>query len=490
MSFWPELVDAAVLGSGRAKPPQPKAGVLTEAGARPELLDLAALASRARRAGYRAQEAADLQAPEPARPDDRPPVPAAAARRLAQLLDTSELDLVTEWLRLLAASGGQPPPALLPALLSLATGSPRVKAAMTPVLGPLAAWLAAANPAWSWITLATSEPEASAWTTETQATRKDMLARLRRAAPAAARDLVLSTWSSDPARDRAAFVTALADGLNYDDEPLLNRALADRSAEVKRTAADLLARLPGSAFSQRAAARAAKAVLVTPGSRWPRIEVTPPADASEEMLADGIDPNPPRGTGRQAWLLRQVVAAAPAAMWPGEPAALLNSAASNEWATPLMAGFTDAAVRDRHRPWVEALLVLAAPGLAKSDYTARNTRLLAALSEADLASWLAANPDSPLFNSVELVAAPWPPDLSATVCAKIIDLAQPAKAADRPIGAAKLLRLAATRLEPLSLPDLPEPSDPSPVVARAWADLMATLSVRAAMRREFEEQTQ
>jgi hypothetical protein len=495
MSYWPELVDAAVLGSGRAAPPAPKAGVLDgAAGPAPELLDLAALTSRARRAGYVAAAAADRQAPEPAPLDDRPLVTAAAARRLAELIETGELDLVIEWMRLLAASGRQPPAALLPELLTIATKSARARTAITPALGPLAAWLARANPAWHWVSAHTAPPDVSTWTTETHAVRREMLARLRRADPEQARELVLSTWSGDSARDRAAFLAALTDGLRPDDEPLLNRALADRSTEVRRTAADLLARLPGSAFSRRAAARAAETVRVIPGPDWPHLVVTPPADATEEMRADGIDPSPPKGAGRQAWLLRQVVAAAPAASWPAEPAALLARAASHEWATPLMTGWTDAAVRDRDRLWVEALLVLAAPGLARSDFTARNTRLLAALSEADLASWLAANPDSPVFNAVELVPAPWPPDLSATVRGKIVSLADADQESDRPLGVSKLLRLAATRLEPPSLPELPELPDPpglyaSPVVASAWAYLMTTLSVRAAMRRELAEES-
>ncbi len=493
MSFWPELVDAAVLGTGRTEPPRPKAGVLAGAGLESAgLLDLAAIASRARRAGYLAPAAAELTAPPPAPPDDRPQVTARAANRLAHLIETDELDLVIEWVRLLSASGRQPPPALLPTLLTIATSSGRARAAITPALGPLAAWLAAANPPWRWVAAAIAEPDpaawTTAWTTETHAVRRDLLGRLRRTDRAAARDLVLSTWAGDSARDRAAFLAVLAGSLGPDDEPLLDRALADRSAEVKRTAADLLARLPGSAFAQRAAARAAAAVQIT-GRR--ELTVTPPADATSEMLADGIDPSPPKGTGKQAWLLRQVVAAAPAASWPAEPGALLERAASNEWAAALIGGWTDAAVRDRHRPWIEALLAWTVPLAAKGEAAARSTRLLAALSEADLAGWLAANPQSPLFGAVELVAAPWPPALSAAVRAKIIALTRPGPPPENPARTNKLLRLAATRLEPPALPeDLPgpDPSQLSPGLASAWAAMTATLSVRAAMRRELAEE--
>ena len=95
MSYWTELVDAAVLGTKRAKLPRltqpaPMLPVLAD---QPQsgpdgigLLGLAAVASRARRAGYVAAQAADRPAPALAPVDDRPAVSLAARQRLAELL--------------------------------------------------------------------------------------------------------------------------------------------------------------------------------------------------------------------------------------------------------------------------------------------------------------------------------------------------------------------------------------------------------------------
>src|SRR5262249_51096469 len=144
----------------------------------------------------------------------------------------------------------------------------------------------------------------------------------RESDPAAGRELVAATWGVDSYRDRAAFLAMLAVGLSKDDQPLAERALADSRAEVRRIAADLLARLPGSRYSQRAVARAMgeagviAAVSIERKGRRQRLVLTVPERATQEMLADGVDGSPPRSTGVGAWLLQQVVAAAPVAFWP------------------------------------------------------------------------------------------------------------------------------------------------------------------------------
>jgi hypothetical protein len=504
MTTWTELVDAAVLGAARSRVPA-AAGALGglaladpagrlgsgEAsagggeGASARLLDLAAAASRARRAGFRPAGAAAAPAPEPAEPDHRAAVSPAARQRLAGLLAEGRSALAIEWLRLLAGTGRRPPDVLLPALLTTGTDNQRVREVLRPTLGPRARWLAAANPAWAWAAAPSgadpSDP-ASVWSTASHDERRDLLRQIRAGNATAGRDLVLSTWTADSFRDRAAFIGALAVGLSRDDEPLLNQALADRRAEVRRAAADLLARLPESAFARRAAARAGAAVRpapVRPG-RF-RLVVRPPGDASPEMIADGIDPSPPRGTGRQAWLLRQVVAAAPAGWWPGyaglPPAELLRVSAGTEWAAALEAGWSDAAIRDRDVAWIEALL--------DRPLSAASITVFQALTDADRDSWLARHPHSPLLAALELVPGPWSAGLSAAARARIENVA----AADpgRSPEARKLLRLAALRLEPPDPPAL-DPALVHPRLIDSWADMLSVLSIRAAMRRELAEE--
>src|SRR5262249_10159146 len=269
----------------------------------------------------------------------------------------------------------------------------------------------------------------------------------RESDPATGRELVAATWAVDSYRDRAAFVAMLAVGLSKDDQPLAERALADSRAEVRRIAADLLARLPGSRYSQRAGARAIAAVSIERKGRRQRLVLTVPETATQEMLADGVDGSPPRRPGAGAWLLQQVVAAAPAAFWPVytglEPGELLELGDRTDWSAPLRFGWRAAAIRDSDRAWMLALLnqpapALAAPGLPGAGppgaglglpgpglpgpdrHVAADLRLLTTLDADTRDAWLRSNPGSPLFAAaLEVLPAPWSVLLSDLVRRKV-----------------------------------------------------------------------
>ena len=485
MTFWTDLVDAAVLGAGRAALPSPPSSIAELSADSPAdgagLLRLAAVASRARRASYSPAVASDLNALDEAPLDSRPGVSVNARMRLVSLLADEQGELVAEWLRLLAGTGRRPPEARLPDLLWRAAESQQIREALTPVLGPLGPWLAAMNPNWEWAIAAGEDSplDLGTWTTASHRTRREMLAQVRRTDPGAGRELIDSTWPGDSPRDRTAFIAGLEVGLSVDDEPLLNRALADSRGEVRQAAADLLAKLPGSAFSKRAAARAAAAVQART-----TLVVMPPAEATQEMIADAVDAKPPRGAGLQAWLLRQITAAAPAAWWTEHtglsPADLLAIAAPTQWAAELENGWTEAAMRDAHVPWLTALL-----DQRRRQVDEMATALLRALPAAERDSWLAAHPDSALFAAIELAPAPWSATLSAAARERILALVRPAQQ-ERHTRVRRLLRVAAARLDP---PVMPDPPEIDPQLANAWAAMMNTLSIRAAMRRELAEES-
>ena len=495
MTYWTELVDAAVLGTRRATvpPPAPMLAELARTGDEPDglrLLHLAALASRARRAGYVAAEASDRPAPTPAPVDDRPAVSVAARRRLAELMAAGRPELVTEWVRMAGRAGRRPPEALLPALLTSAAGNQQLREALAPVLGPLATWLATAagNPGWSWVTAVqqTSQPDLSGWTTADHRTRRELLERVRQTDPAAGRELVESTWPGDGAKDRKAFISLLVIGLSGADEPFLSHALADRSIEVRRAATELLARLPGSAVAVRAASRAAAAVRVDGTT----LVVTPPTKITAEMAADGLESGARGGAGHRGWMLTQIVAMPPVSWWAGHtglaPDRLLALAERTSWADALRNGWTTAAMRDRDTPWILALL-----DLSRTHVGPYSTQLMNELAPADLAGWLAGRPGDSLFEAFELVPGPWPDELSGAVREYVVRQLRTDPDAFGRYGhitqLRRLLRIAGARLEPPALPPLDQ-AEVHPRLLDAWAELMNTLSVRAAMRRELEQE--
>lgn len=502
---WAGLVDAAVIGTARAP-----AGLASElsgldrmtfdhADDQARLLDSAAATSRARRAGYRPARADDRQAPDPAEPDPRPEVGLAAQRRLAELIANGDHDLVAEWLRLLAATPRRPPDALLPGLLAMATGNRAVRADLVPVLGPLATWLGEFIASWKWAGVARAEaagagavqPDAQQlaqqFGTGGLAARAELLSRLRAHDPAAARDLLASTWPSDPYRERATLLATFATGLSLDDEPLAELGLADRRVEVRQVAADLLAKMAGSRYSVKAAERAAEAVRVERKAMRQRLVVVV-ADVTEELVAEVPGASIPAGAGARAWLLQHVVAAAPAGFWAGHtgvgPADLLALAEGTDWTGPLRDGWTRAAIRDANAGWLTALLDH--PTKTSRPGEASGLHLLAALPARERDEWLCANPGSPLFGpALESLPAPWSVPVSERVRSVLADAAR-ADPGRLPMPRA-LLRLAALRLEPPAPPRL----DPALVhdrLARAWNDLQSTLSIRAAMRREIAEE--
>ena len=184
--------------------------------------------------------------------DVRGDMPAGAQQRSA---------LLAHWLRTAGAAGCRVPHGLLPGLLELATSHRELRRLAAAVLDRRGLWLAAMREEWSWALDAAAGVDVAAdpavpadeWARLPSAERLAVVASLRSRDPAAARDLIASTWSSDAARDRRSFLETLRVGLGDDDEPLLERALDDRSQTVREVAAALLDGLPGSARAQRMA---------------------------------------------------------------------------------------------------------------------------------------------------------------------------------------------------------------------------------------------
>ena len=162
------------------------------------------------------------------------------------MLDGGFRAVLSEWLGLVADAGRLVPPARLPGLLAAASAGAALRPATVEVTGERGRWLGGLNPAWAWAAGGADPNDTETWTTGSSAARRLLLGRLRATDPAAARDLLQSTWATETPEDRAAFVAVLATGLSVDDEPFLEAALDDRRKEVRQNAAALLWRLPES----------------------------------------------------------------------------------------------------------------------------------------------------------------------------------------------------------------------------------------------------
>jgi Family of unknown function (DUF5691) len=350
VNTWHDLVTASLIGTERTVVPAvaiPGAAPADDDTGDPAavLLDRAALLTAARRAGRRPDRAEPLPVCEP---DPRPAVSPAAARRLARILSGEYPELLTEWLTAVAGRGLRPPPRLLPALLDRAhrvrPADPALADLVAEVGGPRAGWLARLNPDWEFVAT-TARADQDAWRLGTTAQRRHYLVRLLANDPDAARDLIRTGWDAAGPAERVMFLSVLADGLSPADEPLLEAALDDRVEEVRSRAANLLAGLPGSALGQRMAERALRCVRIEHSMRGPRLLITPPA----------AGPGQPDRTR----LMLEVMARTPLRAWTdglGLTAAQVVALPSGDWAPVLFTGWSRAAITQRDRPWMAALI--------------------------------------------------------------------------------------------------------------------------------------
>ncbi|MBB5124204.1 DUF5691 domain-containing protein [Streptomyces griseoloalbus] len=522
---WEELVTTALLGTDRRTP----AGTARGPRAPLALLDAAALATVRRRAGLRPARAGER--PRPAPEDRRPPLPPAAARRLTMLLaDRSGtsgggrrgtapdlMELLPQWLAVANAHGYAAPPESLPALLDAARGRTDLRPAALRLAGPRALWLARLNPDWRYALRSTPGGGTSVpgphdtdgirqlWQEGLFAERVALLAALRSREPAAARALLATTWAAERAEDRLMFLDSLRAGLGPDDEPFLEQALADRSRNVRATAAELLSSLPGSALADRMAVRAGACVAVDHTGDTPTIAVEAPHACDAGMERDGVVAKAPAGRGERSWWLGQLVEAAPLDSWSRRlggrtPQEIVALPVADDWQGELHAAWCRAAVRQRNAPWSRALLgepsapEAGGPGAVS---LAERAQLLGTLEADERAEWVAGFIEthglSEAFQLLGVCAVPW----AAPVGRAVVDALNIARdAGSYPWSFSGVMGLAERCLDPsesgrldalLAIPD--EPENASPGAGGYWSEafqrLVTTLRLRAAMLTEL-----
>ncbi|RNG13808.1 DUF5691 domain-containing protein, partial [Streptomyces botrytidirepellens] len=467
----------------------------------------------------------------PAPEDPRPPLPRAARSRLAMLLaDRSSpgrsgprsapdlAELLPQWLALANQHGYRAPDALLPTLLDAARARTDLRPDALTLGGPRALWLARLNPDWKFAlrggppgrgTAPASESDDAdvrrQWEEGLFAERVSLLARTRHRDPAAGLALLGGTWSAERAEDRLMFLDSLRDDLVPSDEPFLEQALSDRSRNVRATAAELLAALPGSAFAARMAERSAACVSLSPDGA--QITVDAPAQCDSGMQRDGVVPKPPSGRGERSWWLSQLVEATPLGCWSEwfgglDADRIVALPVADGWKGDLHAAWCRAAVRQRSAQWSRALLgTPGAPPVAAGESAPAVWRdpakLLSALPPAERAQWvadfIASHGLSDAFRLLGVCAVPWAEPLGGAVV-DALDIAR--DAGSYPWSFSGIMGLAercldpaqADRLEVLTaLPD--EPEGAAPGAGGYWSEafqrLVGTLRLRAAMRAEL-----
>jgi hypothetical protein len=252
-----------------------------------------------------------------------------------------------------------------------------------------------------------AEVDPDEWAQLPAVERAATLAELRVSDPAAGRQLLLSTWGSDSAKDRRAHLDAMRIGLGPDDEGALEGALDDRAAAVRELAADLLDALPDSRRAQRMATRLIP-LIHEAGLLRKTIEVDLPDQPDAAGVRDGLG-KAPAGRSARGWWLERIVAGAPFTVWPGDAAHVVARLHDQD----VLAGLRLAARTRGDVSWARALLEHAfdvsllsvLPRVDREEIV--RDRLRVAKSLPDVAAMLSTLPGG------------WSPQLSAAVIDRV-----------------------------------------------------------------------
>jgi hypothetical protein len=444
-----DLVKIALVGT--AKHPQGRQVVCDSAddllaawGSEPAedlLLLQAGIEAMAEQAGY---EAAVLPPPvNPAAADDAPAGSPRLVGLLQNALASNSNELLVEFSGLLRSSGLLIPPEVLPQVLEIQ--DPSLREAVLPLLGERGRWLSQFHPSWAWATqgvglLSTDDLSGlkRQWEEGNIAARSTVLGRVRHMDLATARTWLQEVFKQEKPEHRARLLEQLEIGLDASDEPLLEEILADRSENVRRTAAELLAKLPTSKFAARMRERADTILRGTPGgqSKGPAITCTPPTEIDAAWKRDGVPEQAPSGRGKRAVWVESVLRAVPPGHWAqqfsADPAVLIDVIREDDFAPAVLEGWTQAAVafakEKETAHWLAPLwsywLPLAASSAANSTGAKANVAiahvgdLLRAMSareaEGRLQAEISAGKETEqiVADLVAMLPRPWSPDFA------------------------------------------------------------------------------
>lgn len=413
------LLAGAMIGSDRA-------GNITP----DKLLTTAAVCGLRMRAGLRGD--ARSQRIEPCPAETAPLASVGALAILDRLLAEPDAALLEEWATLACEKSVRVRESQAPMLLAWWARQTQRTPEVFRATGKRGEWLSGMNTEWH-KPVAGNEITADAderWQTGTPAERAAVLTTVRRIDPARALAMVQATWKEDGAEERGRFLDVLAENRSLADEPFLESALDDKSKGVRIRAVFLLRTIEGSRLRARMTELAKSMISIESERKGilrrtsTTITVTPLREYDATWLRDGIEEQPfDKSTGKRAWWMIQVFAAADLSIWTDQdalsPAEVLAALGRSDFYEQTAKSMATAATTVPNTAWCEAL----ATAFLKSDQAWPNLDLWSALPEAEREALLLRVTTHERFTQQEqweLLASNeglWSPDYSARALA-------------------------------------------------------------------------
>ncbi len=308
------------------------------------LSDAAALALQ-RKAGR--LPAARAPNPPPPCPEDAQSAAAYSPHLRTLLENRTHGTLLAQWLDYARRAELRVPERSLPDLLDYGRHSAELRPAILSVLGERGRWLARLNQAWFWALR-------PLWAV----IDGEIVPEVRGRDPAHARALVEGVWQHMSAETRAELVAYLGVNLSLEDEPFLERALDDRSKNVRGGAARLLSHLSASALSRRMTGRADALLNMEQAGSQKVMTLNLLPQTDETLLRDGVEPEGARGESKRA-LTRQVLAGVPlehlTERFSERPGGLIDAAKRNKgWGTLILEAWLRRTLFEANVTWARA----------------------------------------------------------------------------------------------------------------------------------------
>ncbi|MEO1260660.1 MAG: DUF5691 domain-containing protein [Bacteroidota bacterium] len=316
------------------------------------LAKAAALYAQIKKAGFTLKDFTG-KLPEAVKEEDENSCSFKSVRHLQLILDGKYKTVFPEFLHHLLENGKHLPTELLPSLMGRSDVDewwPLIEL----TLSPNGKWLLSQHPEWR---LRLQAPTDINWETALKPQRTQLLKSLRINEPEKALELLESTWESEQPRDKKSFLKELMTGLSPADELFLEKAINDKRKEVRKEAAELLAKLPLSDYAERMFQRAVEMMHYQKG-RW---HFKMPDEPDKAAIKDGIlKIDLSWKGGAKAGHLGQIFSKIPPSRWElhfeAEPLEVLQMFNKTDWSNVLLRATANAAVFQEDEKWIGAIL--------------------------------------------------------------------------------------------------------------------------------------
>lgn len=280
-------------------------------------------------------------------------------KHLYMIVDGAFENALPEFLHNLSKNKKSLPPEILPDLLNQSLTTPELWSKLKQSIGKKGEWLILQNPDWHRLIAKSINNE---WDDATNDERLIILSKTRKKDPLAALQMVKGAWSQESMNQRIKFIRILESHLDYDLEFFLESLLDDRRKEIRRVATQVLAKIPGSALSERLFERVKGLMTIKKRAlKKDKLNIQLPEKLDDSMIRDGIDPRVQwfKG-GVKASRLGQMVALIPPSLWMNHfkmsAKEILELFVRSDWGELLVQAMVESTHLHKNEDWIEALL--------------------------------------------------------------------------------------------------------------------------------------